>query len=79
MNYEIPYKLKDILLACKDKTHEMFEDETGRCYFLRDDDDSTITYFVINDYKDPDYNITYKFKDNFLIEIVDPLYEEVAP
>jgi hypothetical protein len=77
MRYEIPYKLKSVLEECKDKTHEMFEDETCRCFFIRDDDDPTITYFSIVDYQDPDYNITYKFKDNFLIEIVDPLYEEV--
>jgi hypothetical protein len=55
----------------------MFEDDVCRCYFLRDDDDSTITYFTIHDYQDPDMTITYKFKDNFLIEIIDPLYKEI--
>ena len=77
MRYEIPYNLKSVLESCKDKTHEMFEDDTCRCYFLRDDDDPTISYFTIHDYQDPDMTITYKFKDNFLIEIIDPLYQEI--
>lgn len=77
MRYEIPYNLKTMLEDCKDKTHEMFEDDKCRCFFLRDDDDPTIAYFTIIDYVDPDMTITYKFKDNFLIEIIDPLYEEI--
>jgi hypothetical protein len=77
MHYEIPYNLKSVLELCRDKMHEMFENDTSRCFFLRDEDDATITYFAIIDYDDCKMNILYKFKDNFLIEIVDSLYQEI--
>jgi hypothetical protein len=82
MHYKIPYNLKNILETCKDLKTKSWYDETYKSHFIRDDD-PTIAFITITSLIDPVFTICYKFKDDFLVEIVDEkfvmdhLYKEI--
>jgi hypothetical protein len=50
--------------------------EYGYVSFEPDALDSTIFYLTIINEQDSDMNCFYKFRNGFLVEIIDPLYSE---
>lgn len=78
MIYEIPYTLKSILEKNNNLNYERMEiDDLGgktEIIFLRDANDKSIVYLHITNTENSDVQISYKFKDNFPIQIIDPLY-----
>ena len=48
----------------------------GSVIFELDSEDPTVAYLTITNTEDPDVDCFYKFRNGFLIEIIDPLYPE---
>jgi hypothetical protein len=74
------YKLGTICESAYTWYHEKnlgsIKDNNDFVGFELDSEDSTIAYLTITNDQDPDINCFYRFKNGFLVEIIDPLYPE---
>ena len=50
------------------------QEDRWQFILLRDAEDSSIVYFTMTNHDDPEFNLYIKFKNDFPIEIHDPMY-----
>jgi hypothetical protein len=76
MVYKIPTLLYEIINEFDRSQIYRSErtDEDTICTLIRDPDNPEIVTFTIIHISDPDMNVGYKFRNQELIEIADPMY-----